>query len=242
MNRNSRMNKLVAGLAVAAALASCQQKGTTVDTTSKDFMMVETQVDSTEYGIFLRGGKDSLQWLSEAGDTAWLISSYARVFGQPEAGDRVAVVFSEDDERSVKNLIDITQLMGRWVEPDAVDEGMVQGIELQEGGAANSINSRANHYVSWRLYNGKLLLVNSVDGIVDVDAPEDTLLIDELTKTSLKVTARYSKHFYRHSANVQEDTMKDYASYDSPDAQAFDPEGEAPEGTDAEIPEEDKVF
>lgn len=204
--------------------------------------MVELETDSTQYGLYIRGGKDSIQWISEDGDTAWLTSSYARIFGELEKGDRVAVLFQEGNNQTLKSVIDISQLQGRWVEPDAVDEGMVQGIELLEGGAANSINSRANHYVSWRLYNGKLLLVNSLDGMVDQDSPEDTLTIDELTKKTLKVTTRYDKHFFRHSRDDSQDNVKDYKSYESPEGFDYNPEGEAPEDGITEIPEEDRVF
>lgn len=229
------------GLMGVMALAACHDKGTS--TRSEDgFVLVETEIDSTRYGLFLRGSKDSIQWISEEGDTAWITTSCAQIFGEPEYGDRLAAVFHDGSAKELNNLIDITQLLGRWVEPDAVDEGMMQGIELQDGGAAISINSRANRYVSWRLYNGKLLLVNSLDGMVDNDMPEDTFYIQSLTKKELKVITGYAKHIYRHSKDASEDNIKDYEEYLSPDATAFDPEGDAPEGSSPDIPEEDRLY
>ncbi len=233
--------RCAAGFVGMLALAACHDKGTSVKS-EDNFMLVETEKDSTKYGLYVRGGKDSIQWITEEGDTAWLITSYAQVFGEPEKGDRVAVVFRDGSTKELSNMIDITQLLGRWVEPDAVDEGMMQGIELQDGGAASSINSRANRYVSWRLYNGKLLLVNSLNGMVDNDMPEDTLYIQSLTQKELKVITGYAKHIYRHSMDAEEDNVKEYDEYISPDASAFDPEGDVPEGTSPDIPEEDRVF
>lgn len=228
------------GILGMLTMAACGGKSTTTSE-ENEIHMIELESDSTTYGIYLNGGKDSIQWINEDGDTTWLTSSYARVFGVPEQGDRLAVVMNEGNGNEARSIIDITQLVGRWVEPDAVDEGMVQGIELFEGGAAASINSRSSQYVSWRLYNGKLLLVNSMEGMVDSDMPEDTFHLDELTKDLLTVTASYNKHYFRRS-NGNDDIVREYDVYSSPEADAFNPEGEAPEGVSPDIPEEDKLY
>lgn len=240
--RTGAMGLLLGSLGLTLLTSSCGEKGKS-DGGGNDIHMIELETDSTLYGIYLRGGSDSIQWITEEGDTAWLISNYAQIFGEPEAGDRIAVMLNEGKDNELRNVIDITQLIGRWVEPDAVEEGMMQGIELLDGGSANSINSRANHYVSWRLYNGKLLLVNSMEGMVDQDEPEDTLYIEELTKQTLRVRENYNKHTFRHSDNAEaENELRNSDYYNSPDSRAFDPEGEAPEGSDPEIPEEDRLF
>lgn len=221
------------------ALAACKQGGTAHQ--EEQMQIVGVEVDSTRYGVALTIQDDSLVWLSEEGDTLKTCVGGAMVFGDMEPGNRLAVLYEQNNKKLAKSVIDMTQLMGRWVEPDAVDEGTFHGFELQEGGAANSINSRANHYVSWRIYNGKLLLVNSLDGMVDQDIPEDTFTIGYLSKDSLKVGNSLTKHFFRRSFGDDDDNMRDYDMYDSPDSHAFDPEGEAPEG-DMEIPETDRLY
>ena len=234
--------KKIAIIAVAAlALMGCK-KGVSGNS-ENSIQIVNVESDSTKYGIAVKMQDDSLQWIIEDGDTAWICIKKTQVLGSLSSEHRIAVLFKQGSKTDAKSVIDMTQLMGRWVEPDAVDEGMMQGMELQEGGAAASINSRANHYVSWRIYNGKLLLVNSLDGIVDHDAPEDTFYITQLSADSMRVTTTFSKHFYRRSDSKDDDVQRDYNMYVSPDAGAFDPEGDAPEGSENDdIPEFDKVF
>lgn len=240
--KSSTLSACLCSMGIAALTACGSKSNGYGNDEGSNIHMIEVESDSTQYGIYLRGNQDSIEWISEEGDTAWLISSYAQIFGELENGDRLAVLMNDGKANELRNVIDITQLLGRWVEPDAVEEGMMQGIELQEGGAANSINSRANHYVSWRIYNGKLLLVNTMDGMIDQDIPEDTFHIEELSKKTLKVRASYTKHLYTHSLDASQDKVKEYDDYSSPDANAFDPEGDAPEGTSPDIPEEEKIF
>lgn len=225
-------------------LAACGEKKTYEK--GSDIHIVTTESDSTRYGIYLRSVGDSLQWVSEEGDTAWLNTHNAKMFGQFEMGNRLAVLFKEGSHRDLYNVIDMSQLMGRWVEPDAVDEGMMQGFELQEGGAASSINSRSGHYVSWRVYNGKILLTNTMDGFVDQDLPEDTLHLLFLSQDSLRVQTAFDKHAYRRSNGENDDKVSEYESYESPDmatsSDLFNPEGEAPAERSPHLPAEDQMY
>lgn len=234
------MKKLAIITMLMLAFVAC--KKSTSGSSESTMQIVNQEVDSTKYGIAIRFVNDSLQWVMEDADTLWISASGAKKLGTFENGHRLAVLFEQGSKTQVKSIIDMTELMGRWVEPDAVDEGMMQGVELQEGGAASSINSRANHYVSWRIYNGKLLLVNSLDGMIDQDAPEDTLYVTYLSKDSMYVKTSLNKHFYRRSNGDDDDHVREYEMYSSPDANAFDPEGSAPEDSKEEIPEYDKVF
>lgn len=234
--------KKIALLCIAIlTLVACKQGGQSSN--ENTMLIVGQETDSTTYGILVSMHGDSLKMVSESGDTMWICHNCAKKFGTPEAGHRLAVLFEQGSVVNAKNIIDITLLMGRWVEPDAVDEGMVQGIELQEGGAASSINSRSDHYVSWRIYNGKLLMRNSMEGYVDNDVPEDTLIITFLSTDSLRIATSMSKRYYRRSVGDTDDN-RDYSAYVSPDGSdnAFDPEGSAPEGSPTEIPENDRVF
>lgn len=235
------MKKIAILCLAILGLVACKNGGQSSN--EKTMLIVGQETDSTTYGILVSMHNDSLKMVSESGDTMWINHSCATKFGDPEPGHRLAVLFHQGSVTDARNIIDMTLLMGRWVEPDAVDEGMVQGIELQEGGAASSINSRSDHYVSWRIYNGKLLLRNSMEGYIDNDVPEDTLTITYLTTDSLRVATSMSKRFYRRSVGDTDDN-RDYSAYVSPDGSdnAFDPEGAAPEDSPAEIPENDRVF
>lgn len=52
-----------------------------------------------------------------------------------------------------------TTLIGSWVEPNPIDSTQVQGIELQAGGTAQSINMATLLYKNWSLSDQKLVLV-----------------------------------------------------------------------------------
>lgn len=235
------MKKLAIAAIAFLTLSACKKNEDSGSTEKMQIISAET--DSTRYGIVIRIDGDSLKWLSEYGDTLWSNIRSAEVLGSMSADHRLALLFQQGSNHSVKNAIDLTDLVGRWVEPDPVDEGMVQGIELEEVGTANSINSRSNHYVSWRLYNGKLLLVDSYEGIIDDNVPEDTLRILRLTADSMNVTIGSNKHFYRKSNSADEDIIRDYSIENLAESDAFDPEGEAPQGSDEqEIPEIDRIF
>ncbi len=223
-------------------LVACK-KGADGNSEEKKMQIVSAETDSTKYGIAIRMKGDSLFWLTEHGDSLWSDTHTALMLGTMEAEHRLAVLFENGNNRKAKNVIDLSDLVGRWVEPDPVNEGMAQGVELQEGGTAISINSRATNYVSWRLYNGKLLLVNSYEGYVDDNEKEDTFYITRLTTDSMIVTTSYNKHFYRKSNSESEDVIRDYNIDDILESKAFDPEGEAPQGSEGqEIPEYDRIF
>ena len=52
-----------------------------------------------------------------------------------------------------------TALVGSWIEPNPIDSTQVQGIELQTGGMAQSINMATLLYKNWSLSDQKLVLV-----------------------------------------------------------------------------------
>ncbi len=235
------MKKLAIAAIAFLSLSACKKNADSSSTEKMQIISAET--DSTRYGIVIRMDGDSLKWLSEYGDTLWSNIHSAEVLGSMGADHRLALLFQQGSNYLVKNAIDLSDLVGRWVEPDPVDEGMVQGIELEEVGTANSINSRSNHYVSWRLYNGKLLLVDSYEGIIDDNLPEDTLRILRLTADSMNVIIGSNKHFYRKSNSADEDIIRDYSIENLAESDAFDPEGNAPQGSEEqEIPEIDRIF
>ena len=237
-----KMKRILLPLVASTMLVACTKKQATYS--DNEMQIVSVEIDSTLYGMSELVKADSLLWvqtystnLTEGySDTTWVSLFGAQRLGSMAPGHRLAILFEQEDRTKAKVAIDLTELIGRWVEPDAVDEGMVTGFELQEGGAATSINSRANHYVSWRIYNGKLMLVNTLNGIVDSDIPIDTFQISYLTADSLRIFSSLGKHFFRRSNSEAEDMENDYDIYTSPDAITFNPEGTSPDTMKREIP------
>ena len=236
------MKKILLSLMAVTMLTACSKKQ--ANYSDNEMRIITTEIDSTQYGMSERLLTDSLLWIQNYStnltegysDTSWVSLFAAQRLGSITPGHRIAILFEQSNHSKAKMVIDLTELTGRWVEPDAVDEGMVTGFELQEGGAAASINSRANYYVSWKIYNGKLLLVNTLNGIVDTDIPIDTFHINYLTADSLRITSSMGKHFFRRSNSEAEDTENEYDIYSSPDASTFDPEGTTLDTIKREIP------
>lgn len=223
------------------ALLAC--KKTPTETDSQQIQIVNIVTDSTKYGVVLHITNDSLKWTPEGeqDDARWINILSANKLGTLDAGHRIAVLFNQDSNTDAKSIIDITELIGRWVEPDAVDIGSMQGIELQEGGVASSINGRNTKYLSWSIYNGKLLLENSIDGFSNVTT--DTFYITYLSPDSMRVTTSMNKHYFRRSNSDEDDVMREYDDYFSPEMTDFNPEGEIPAGAyEEEIPEFDQIF
>ena len=243
------MKKLLILPLALLAMTACKKEG--ASSSENSFQIVGMESDSTKYGISERVQRDSLLWIqnySEQGingntDTTWVSLVGAQRLGSLEQGHKIALLFAEGSKNKARIVIDMTELAGRWVEPDAVDEGMMHGIELQDGGAASSINSRADYYTQWRIYNGKLLMTNSIDGRTSEEMPKDTFQITYLSQDSLRLTSTMNKYYFRRSSSDQNDISQEYESYSSPDANAFDPEERDPDGlVSPEIPEYDKPF
>lgn len=88
---------------------------------------------------------------------------------------------------------------GRWVEPIPGQAG-VQGIALEEGGKAQSINMVTLRYESWRYENGKLMLSGTSIGNGVSGTFTDTLSVARLTADSLLLDrGEYRLHRYIRS-------------------------------------------
>ena len=114
--------------------------------------------DSTIYGVCgEETAMHTLQLITDQGDTlSFLINAdnEERVQGGLLAGDRMAVVAGKtvDGERTAKEVINLTTLIGKWTSLD-------KNFEIQEGGDVKShIEAEANPWTMWKICNGKLLL------------------------------------------------------------------------------------
>lgn len=77
---------------------------------------------------------------------------------------------------------------GNWVEPIPGMEEMEQGICLEKGGKASSINMATLQYEAWVKQGDKLLLSGQSIGNGQTIVFTDTMTIEKLTDTELVLT------------------------------------------------------
>lgn len=182
-----------------------------------EFIDVKKVVDSTMYGTCLQmKGTDTMLFMSDMGDTTWFVLRKAVVCGQPEVDNQLALML--EGKRTVRKLINISALMGIWVEPDPIEEGYEMGISLLDGGAASSINSRVNDYTRWSLFNGKLLVTSQNDmGSGIGESVIDTFDIMKLDADSLVMHSGEYTYRYGHPKDSAQATVDPYEIGDTTD-------------------------
>ncbi len=87
---------------------------------------------------------------------------------------------------------------GTWIQPVPGMEGQVQGIRLDEGGKASSVNMATLQYESWSREGNTLVLNGKSIGNALTIEFSDTLTVEKLTADSLvlsgpAMTLRYSR-------------------------------------------------
>lgn len=76
-------------------------------------------------------------------------------------------------------------VVGSWVEPIPGIEGQVQGIKMEEGGVASSVNMATLVYESWKQEGDQLILTGKSIGNGQTIEFTDTMDIEKLTADSL---------------------------------------------------------
>lgn len=89
-----------------------------------------------------------------------------------------AVVFTACTETSIE---------GKWVEPVPGMENQVQGINLEKGDKASSINMATLQYETWEKKGDKLILSGKSIGNSQTISFSDTLTIESLTNDKLNL-------------------------------------------------------
>lgn len=74
---------------------------------------------------------------------------------------------------------------GKWVEPVPGMENQMQGINLEKGGKASSINMATLQYENWEKDDNRLILSGKSIGNHETSSFSDTLIIEKLTKKEL---------------------------------------------------------
>ena len=82
-------------------------------------------------------------------------------------------------------------IIGSWIMPIEGQPGKMQGIKLEEGGDASSINMATLVYKYWEQQGDELYLtVKSIGNGVEIEGI-DTLKIEKLTTDSLVLNSNY---------------------------------------------------
>ena len=87
---------------------------------------------------------------------------------------------------------------GEWVEPIPGMEPQMQGVNLEKGGKASSINMATLQYEKWEKKGNMLILSGKSIGNHETISFTDTLTIEELTENKLtlkkgSLTINYQK-------------------------------------------------
>ena len=87
---------------------------------------------------------------------------------------------------------------GEWVEPIPCMETQMQGVNLEKGGKASSINMATLQYEKWEKKGNMLILSGKSIGNHETISFTDTLTIEELTENKLtlkkgSLTINYQK-------------------------------------------------
>lgn len=174
--------------------------------------IVDTEPDSMYYGICLETiGRDSILFLSDNGDSTWLtMSATARRIGTVEADSRLAIIKTTKTGNEVSLFVNLSMLMGQWVQPDPVSAGNLTGFMLAEGGAAQGLNIAEFNYDNWRIFNGKLLLdITYEEGFGTSET--DTFNIMRLTSDSLWLLGSQRMFLHRMNRDEKLDITQDYS-------------------------------
>lgn len=82
-------------------------------------------------------------------------------------------------------------IIGSWVMPIEGQPGQVQGIKIEEGGKASSINMATLVYKDWKQEGNNLYLsVRSIGNGMEIEGT-DTLKIEKVTADSLILNSNY---------------------------------------------------
>ena len=87
---------------------------------------------------------------------------------------------------------------GKWVEPVPGMENQMQGINLEKGGKASSVNMATLQYEKWEKQGDKLIHSGKSIGNHETVSFTDTLTIEKLTESGLtlkkgSLTINYQK-------------------------------------------------
>ena len=219
--RSTTFRNVFLALAVIAATA-CGQKRNTVVAEAEQAAAPRAAVvdkDSTVYGLCATGTQgDQLRFVTDLGVSIKLNVAAARqenkLLGGLRVGDRLAVVMN-DDSTVARSVVNVSTLMGDWVQISPLDGASEVGFRVKEGGIAESIEQSDIIYRTWRVFSNRLELVWQREGGGSADEKmEYTLLY--LTDDSLSIRDNEDAYEYTRPHEVEDMGVEasDFGDYD----------------------------
>ena len=99
---------------------------------------------------------NSIEFITDEGDTLTLVANSQSVAGGVKVGDEVQIVYNVmKDENVASVVVNLTTLAHVWVQKGL--DGKEQSLELDSAGRATTYNMSID-YDTWRVESGQLLL------------------------------------------------------------------------------------
>lgn len=197
---NARLTILAALLLMACSMDRRNEAAEETD----DFVYHSVD-DSMIYGILQDTRDDRFLIRTDAGDTLWVrMLTEGGFVGDAIPNSRFAYQVADGRNRTTF-AVNLSMLMGEWVEPSALAEGTYCGVELNDGGMAVSINSQTTDYVGWQLLDGCLLLTSMPLGLDINEITTDTFTIKMLTPDSLILRNPAINYYFCRRSSVRND-------------------------------------
>ena len=212
----------IAALMATTLLASCNVGSRDNSAMTEQMSLVEATADSMYYGICLDVlSGDSISFLSDDGDSVMLVLGRSvRRIGILSPSSRIAVIKSSKFSNEVSLFVNLSMLMGQWVQPDPMSGGNTCGFLLAEGGAAQTLNIADYTYDNWRVFNGKLLIdLSYTEGMGS--STTDTFNIVRLTADSLWLQGAEHMYLHRMLANERLDETQELG-IETPSDESYD--------------------
>ena len=154
-----RISALTMSILLVASCSNNNKKNINLSADDNDSIAVDAVPDTTVYGVVGdASAMHTLQLITDAGDTILYMlnadDDVNPVQGGVLVGDRMAVIATKnvDGEDEVVKAINLTSLIGRWTSID-------KNFEILEGGVVKSnVKAEKHPWVSWKIYNGHLIL------------------------------------------------------------------------------------
>ncbi|MBR1415252.1 MAG: hypothetical protein IJ570_05260 [Prevotella sp.] len=171
---------------------------------------LEEDRDSTIYGFCGPASTQKvLQLITSTDDTLYINVENARknnrVMAGYHRGDEIYVLPDADHSQALLT-INKNSLLGEWVMPSPYDGSSPAGIVLKDGGEAESFEQQGDIlYKSWRIYNGRLQVVEARDYDSSIDYTQ-TYDIIRMTGDSLYLKNEEESYEYgRYAPEPEED-------------------------------------
>lgn len=174
------------------------QQGVAMDS---DTIEVEETMPVTLFGVCAEGtSMNTLQLITDTNDTLSMSIEQAvennSVFGGLLVGDRLSVVASPD-KKTATTVVNINTLLGQWEMPNPLDGSDMVGIDMKDGGVAESIEQSIINYKTWRVKDGKLEITLVREGGSEEEETEiyNFLMLnsDSLVYANAEDTLSYSR-------------------------------------------------